>query len=88
MVRAYYLSALFLLALTLAAFGHYLLTDREGLQRSIDGVAALTGLASPALGVAWYEPRLRRFEAAFNPAYPELLPPERQGFVYGDLYGK
>jgi hypothetical protein len=88
MVRAYYFSALFLLALTLSAFGHYLLTDREGLQRSIDGVAALTGLASPALGVAWYEPRLRRFEAAFNPAYPELLPPERQGFVYGDLYGK
>jgi hypothetical protein len=88
MVRAYCLSALFLLALALAAMGHYLAADREGLQRRIDGVAALTGLASPALGVAWYEPRLRRFEAAFNPAYPELLPPERQGFVYGDLYGK
>jgi len=88
MVRAYYFSALFLLALALAVVGHYLVTDREGLQRSIDGVAALTGLASPALGVAWYEPRLRRFEAAFNPAYPELLPPERQGFIYGELYGK
>jgi formate-dependent nitrite reductase membrane component NrfD len=88
MIRAYYLSALFLLALVAAATAHYLLTDREGRQRSVERVAALTGLASPALGVAWYEPRLRRFEAAFNPAYPELLPPERQGFVYGDLHGK
>jgi hypothetical protein len=88
MLRAYYFTGAFLLLLITAVLSHYLVTDREGLQRSIDGVAALTGLASPALGVAWYEPRLRRFEAAFNPAYPELLPPERQGFVYGDLYGK
>jgi hypothetical protein len=88
MLRAYYVSGAFLLLLITAVLTHYLVTDRAGLQAEIDRTVALTGLASPALGVAWYEPRLRRFEAAFNPAYPELLPPERQGFVYGDLYGK
>ena len=69
-------------------FFHFLITDRDGLRHRIGQTVAVTGLASPALNAAWYEPRLRRFEASLNPAYPELLAPDRQSFVYGDLYGK
>jgi len=88
MIRSFYASAALLLLLLLAVGAHYLMSDRQGLREGIARTAAVTGLASPALAAAWYEPRLRRFEAPWNPAYPELLPAERQGFVYGDLYGK
>jgi len=88
MIRAFCASAAFLCLLVLGVLLHYLLTDRAGLQGRIDRLAAVTGLAAPALHAAWYEPRLRRFEASLNPAYPELLTPDRQNFVYGDLHGK
>ncbi len=83
MIRAYYLSAGALLVLLLGVLGHYAATDREAIQKKIEDTVAVTGLASPSIAAAWYEPRLRRFQAAVNPAYPELLPPERQSFVYG-----
>jgi hypothetical protein len=88
MIRAFYASAGVLLLLLAGVLLHYLMTDRSGLQARIDRTVAVTGLAAPALCAAWYEPRLRRFEASLNPAYPELLTPDRQNFVYGDLYGK
>jgi len=78
-----------LLAILLAAVGmHYLSVDRRGIELRQRALVAVTGLDAPALGVAWFEPRERRFEAAVNFAYPELLPPDRLDFVYGDLYGK
>jgi len=88
MIRAFYAFAAVLFLLLGGTVLHYLMTNRFGLQTRIERTVAVTGLAAPALHVAWYEPRLRRFEASFNPAYPELLTPERQNFVYGALYGK
>ena len=88
MIRAFYVSVGVLLLLLAGVLLHYLLTDRSGLQERIERTVAVTGLASPALHAAWYEPRLRRFEASLNPATPELLSPERQNFLYGDLYGR
>jgi len=88
MIRAFYLSAVFLSFLLAGMVWHYLATDREEILERIDTTVALTGLASVAFHAAWYEPRLRRFEASFNPAFPELLSAERQSFVYGDIYAK
>jgi len=88
MTRSFYSVSVFLLLLIVAAGAHYLLSDRLGMQGVIDRTVAVTGLASPALGALWYEPRFRRFEASVNPVYPELLSPDRFGFVYGGLYGR
>ncbi len=88
MIARFYAVAAFLLFLLLAAFSHYLLSDRAGMQQRLADTVAVTGLDSPALSVQWFEPRLRRFEASLDPAYPELLPTDRLDFVYGDLYGK
>jgi len=77
------------LAILLAAVAvHYLSVDRRGTLQWQRDLVAVTGLDAPALSVEWFEPRERRFEAAVNFAYPELLPPDRLDFVYGDLYGK
>jgi len=88
MIRPFYLLTAFLSGLILLAAGHYLSVDRQSMLREQRRLVAVTGLDAPALSVAWFEPRERRYEAAVNPAYPELLPPDRLDFVYGDLYGK
>ncbi len=88
MIARFYGIAALLFFLLIAAFSHYFLSDRTGMERRLAATVAVTGLDSPALSVQWFEPRLRRFEASLNPAYPELLPTDRLDFVYGDLYGK
>ena len=88
MIARFYTIAAFLSVLLIAAFSHYLLSDRKGMQEALVRTVAVTGLDAPALSVEWFEPRLRRFEASLDPAYPELLPTDRLDFVYGDLYGK
>ena len=88
MIRSFYTLIAILIILVVMTGAHYLLSDRSGMQGVIDRTVAVTGLASPALGALWYEPRLRRFEASINPVYPELLSPDRFGFVYGGLYGR
>ncbi|WP_456431577.1 hypothetical protein [Nitratifractor sp.] len=88
MIRPFYALAGFLLGLVLLAAGHYVRFDRAGVLEKQRTLVAVTGLDAPALSVAWFEPRERRYEAAVNPAYPELLPPDRLDFVYGALYGK
>ncbi len=88
MIRPFCVLTAFLLGLVLLAAGHYAGFDRTSVLQKQRALVAVTGLDAPALSVAWFEPRERRFEAAVNPAYPELLPPDRLDFVYGDLYGK
>ncbi|WP_292658921.1 hypothetical protein [Nitratifractor sp.] len=88
MIRPFYTLMAFLLGLVLLAAGHYARFDRDGVLEKQRALVAVTGLDAPALSVSWFEPRERRYEAAVNPAYPELLPPDRLDFVYGDLYGK
>ncbi len=88
MIRPFYTLTVFLLGLILLAAGHYWSVDRGGMVQKQQALVSVTGLDAPALGVEWFEPRERRYEAAVNPAYPELLPPDRLDFVYGDLYGK
>ncbi len=88
MIRPFYAVMAGLFGLLLLMAGHYARFDRAGVLEKQRTLVAVTGLDAPALSVAWFEPRERRFEAALNPAYPELLPPDRLDFVYGALYGK
>ena len=88
MIRPFYVVMVGLFGLLLLMVGHYAGFDRTGVLQKQRALVAVTGLDAPALGVEWFEPRERRYEAAVNPAYPELLPPDRLDFVYGDLYGK
>ena len=78
--------ALLLLVLTLflgIMLTHYTLTDRTTPNKALSQIVAVTGLDTPALGVAWYAPRmLSRQSQARNLAYPELDPIVRSEYVY------
>jgi hypothetical protein len=77
----------FSLALMVAAvLLHYMASDHVGAQKTLQRSVAVTRMASAAVSVAWFEPRLRRYEYMHNPAYPELMAPDRLGFVYGERY--
>ena len=66
-----------------AMLTHYTLTDRTTLDKALSQLVTVTGLDTPALGVAWYAPRmLSRQSQAHNPAYPELDPIVRSDYVY------
>ncbi|WP_457606083.1 hypothetical protein [Nitratifractor sp.] len=88
MIRQFTVVMILLAALLASVFVHYLVSDCRGIEEAVARTVAVTGLASPALGVEWYEPRLRRFEPSQNVAYPELMPADRLSYVYGALYGK
>ena len=78
--------ALLLLSLSLllgTMLTHYILTDRTTPNKALSQLVAVTGLDTPALGSAWYAPRLlSRQSQARNPAYPELAPIVRSEYVY------
>ena len=88
MIGRFYLLVAFLCFLVLGVSVHFFTFDRAGVLERQRELVAVTGLDSLALNVEWFEPRVRRFEASIDPAYPELLPTDRLDFVYGDLYGK
>ncbi len=45
-------------------------------------MGALVHFSSPALSVAYYEPRVLFFEEAENPAYPQMQAINKMDFVY------
>ena len=62
---------------------HYLYTvTHTGTPAALSAVTELTGLSSPSLSSAFYEPRLLYRQKAENPAYPDMLPINRTDFVY------
>lgn len=61
---------------------HYLLHHHRSVN-TIAGIVKLTGLVSPSLSVAYYEPRVLFFEEAVNPAYPQMQPINKMDLVYG-----
>jgi hypothetical protein len=62
---------------------HYLYARKHtDVSRKLSAVTALTGMVSPALSTAFYEPRLLYTEQAKNPAYPQMPPIDTTSFVY------
>jgi hypothetical protein len=75
---------LFLGAGVAAMMGHYLSYDAQVQTRALQQVSVLTKVPSASLSVAWYEPRVRLYQKAQNPAYPQLQPIDRMDFVYAE----
>ena len=72
----------FLMLCVALATGHYITYDRESGREMLQKITALTQISSASLSVAWYEPRIRLYEDASNPAYPQMQPIDRMDFVY------
>ena len=64
------------------AAGYYVTYDRESGTEMLQNITALTQIPSASLSVAWSEPRIRLYENAENPAYPQMQPIDRMDFVY------
>jgi len=60
---------------------HYLLRSHDS-EHTMISLVKLTGLASPSLSVAYYEPRILFFDKAVNPAYPQMQPINKTELVY------
>jgi hypothetical protein len=63
---------------------HAVSMERTAQASSLSALAAVTGIASPALSVAYYEPRIYFQEKAENPAYPQMPPLNRMDVVYAE----
>jgi len=74
-----FLALVSLLSLLVLAVGiHYALAPQT---QTAQWVTQATGVSSFALSSAYYEPRFL-LEKPTNPAYPQMLPPNRLDFVY------
>ena len=60
---------------------HYLRYSDDS-EKNLQKITALTGITSPVLSVAYYEPRVLLYDETINPAYPQMQPINRMDFVY------
>jgi len=60
---------------------HYILHN-DMTMRSNGNIVQCSKIASPSLSVAYYEPRILFFEAAVNPAYPQMQTINKMDLVY------
>lgn len=60
---------------------HYLLRPLDS-ENTMISLVKLTGLVSPSLSVAYYEPRILFFDEVINPAYPQMQPINKMDLVY------
>jgi len=72
----------FLLVCVALASGHYITHTGVQTNKVLNITSAITQIPSASLSVAWYEPRIRLYEEAHNPAYPQMQPIDRLDFVY------
>jgi hypothetical protein len=83
MIKPFMVTAGMLLVMICAVGIHYLHTvTQTDVPRTLAAVTELTGLSSPALSTAFYEPRVLHRQKVENPAYPQMLPINRMDFVY------
>ncbi len=81
MVKAFFVLVTLLVVLLGGIFLHYTLHD-DMTMKSNENIVKLTKIASPSLSVAYYEPRILFFEAAVNPAYPQMQTIDKTDLVY------
>ena len=73
----------FLIVLATMAGGHYLFVDRTSQKEAFSQVVAVTGLASPSLSTAFYEPNVLGEEVE-HPVSPQMQSLNRMDFVYAE----
>jgi len=61
---------------------HSVTYDKSGQISRLSNLVEVTGISSPSLSVAYYEPRLFLHDDAINPAYPEMQPIDKMDLVY------
>jgi len=79
MIRPFLTLVLVLTAGIAVAGAHYMYSPKNDM---VSDIAIATGMVSPVLSVAYYEPRILLIEHASNPAYPLLPPIDRLDFIY------
>ena len=84
MLKPFFLFVSFLF-LFLGALGtHCLLSDFYVQEQRLDLLSQITGISAPSFSVKYYEPRLRCYEDAYNPAYPQMQAMTMMDFVYAE----
>lgn len=83
MIKQFIGLAAFLTVVTGMAVGHYLSADKISHKEAFSDVVAVTGLVSPSLSTAFYEPAFLG-EGAEHPASPQMQSLNRMEFVYAE----
>ena len=83
MLKRFFAAASLLAAMLIFMVIHYSFSKREKINDTLAFVVTMSRMASLSLGTAFYEPRVDRMDNMGNPAYPEMMPIDRMGFVYG-----
>lgn len=83
MIKQFIGLAAFLTVVTGMAVGHYLSADKRSQKEAFSDVVAVTGIVSPSLSTAFYEPAFLGEEAE-HPASPQMQSLNRMEFVYAE----
>ncbi|MBD3791166.1 MAG: hypothetical protein IE918_03290 [Campylobacterales bacterium] len=83
MIRQFIGLAALLMVVTGMAAGHYLSADGRSHKKAFSDVVAVTGLVSPSLSTAFYEPAFLGEEVE-HPASPQMQSLNRMEFVYAE----
>lgn len=82
MIKPFFVQLSFLSLLLFSLILHYLLTPVKKTEEALALVTQLSGISAPSLSVNYYEPRLRLYEKAVNPAYPQMQALDSMDFIY------
>jgi hypothetical protein len=83
MIKQFIGSAALLMLVTGMAVGHYLSADKRSHREAFSDVVAVTGIVSPSLSTAFYEPAFLG-EKVEHPASPQMQSLNRMEFVYAE----
>lgn len=84
MAKQFLVSVLLLLLLTGSMFLHYAVNNTLTGQQELGVLVGLTGVRTPSLSTAYYEPRVMPYQHVANPAYPHMQAINRMDFVYAE----
>jgi len=83
MMKQFFVAATLLLLLTGLAVGHYLFEDKRSHKEAFLAVVAVTGIVSPSLSTAFYEPAFLG-EKVEHPVSMQMQSLNRMEFVYAE----
>ncbi|MFT7823512.1 MAG: hypothetical protein ABXS92_02000 [Sulfurimonas sp.] len=84
MIKQFLVSVFLLLILTGGMFLHYAVNKSSAGEQELGVLVGLTGVRTPSLSTAYYEPRIMPFQHVANPAYPHMQAINRMDIVYAE----
>ena len=82
MLKEFYMLISVVVLLLSFVFVHYVTNNSNDLQDKLSTITKVTNIVSPALSVAYYEPRVLFYEKNENPAYPQMQTINKMDLVY------